>query len=45
MQRRGSYASAYEDDYAEEDDEEWETESCPERWIDVDESLWETLSL
>ena len=50
MQRRVSYASAsssgqYEDDYAEEDDEEWETESCPERWIDVDESLWETMSL
>ena len=50
MQRRGSYASAsssgqYEEDFAEEDDEEWETESCPERWIDVDESLWETMSL
>ena len=49
MERRGSYASAsssgqYEEDYAEEDDE-WETESCPERWIDVDESLWETMSL
>ena len=37
----------YEEDdlYAEEDDEEWETESCPERWIDIDESLWDTMSL
>ena len=48
--KRNSYTSAsscehYEEEEYAEDDEIWETESCPERWIDWDETLWETSSL